>query len=510
MHLSSMISRYPLCAITLVFLCFPSLAKATDIFRQHQIVLPFEMYHGVIAADLLPEQGLELIMLGINSKKQRQVAIYKFDLNADTYVQHEQLIIADNVFAIDLGVANAKGQQSLYFLTKNSITKYIPAQLNQAAKIVEVQTVSSMYLADVADSLRQLDFVQDLNDDKLDDFVLPSFEQFNLWLSNEGDSYVQQSLDIPALHELENDSIRYQKPELFLQDMNQDGKTDIVQVQQGQLKVYQQKPNSQFSLSAYSIEIAPGIFGLNWWEMKGPNGQDLDQSNLKHRQVKDIIDLNGDAIPDIAVQYTQSSGVLDKVIEFEFYYGVVQEGQLVYAKQADTKVVSDETLSDLRFMDINSDNKLEVIVSAFDIGISQIIGALLSGSIEQNLLVFAMNEQGRFDKQPLLSQEVEMTFSLSSGSRGVPLSKIIDINGDNHKDIVFSDGEDSIRALLATPTSKRPFAKRSISQKVSMPYDASNVLSQDLNADGKTDLVINYGREDESSQHNKVVVLLAY
>ncbi|WP_447132485.1 FG-GAP repeat domain-containing protein [Paraglaciecola aestuariivivens] len=482
---------------------------ANPTFSQYPINLPFDMYHKVMAADLLADPGLELIMLGANQAQKRQLAIYKYDLVAKTYVLHEQLMVNDNVFAIDFGVVNKAGLQNLYLLTKNRILKYQPLAENTVEKMQELLAISSMYLAEVADSLRQQDFANDINQDFIDDFTLAGFETFNLWLSNGEKGYIAQSLAIPAKHELENNSIRYQKPELFFHDMNQDGKTDLVQVQQGQLKVYQQNLDASFDLAAESIAIAPSIYGINWWEMTGPNGQGLDQSDLKHRQVKSILDLNADSLPDLAVQYTQSSGVLDKVIEFEFYYAYLKDGKLEYAQQADAKVVSDETLSDIRFLDINSDAKLEVIVSAFDIGISQIIGALLSGSIDQNLLIFAMDQQGQYPKKPLLSQEVEMSFSLSSGSRGEPLIKVIDVNADQHLDVVYSDGENSLRVLMATPNAKGAFAKRSISQKVSMPYDASNVLSTDLNRDGKTDLVIHYGREDDAALLNQVVVLMA-
>jgi hypothetical protein len=303
--------------------------------------------------------------------------------------------------------------------------------------------------------------------------------------------------------------VGYDVQEIYFQDMNADGKTDLVTVEQGQLNVYLQKEDMRFSDSATKVKINQTIYALDWWDVKGANGQQMDQSNIQHRVVRKIDDLNGDGIPDIAVQFTKSTGVLDKIIDFEFFYGVMHKGTLSYSDQANTKVTSEETLSDLTFLDRDMDGKKEVSVSSFDIGISQIVGALLSGSIDQDVLIFSMDENDQFGKSPLVSQEVEMTFSLSSGTQGQPLVKMIDINGDAVKDIVYSDGDDLIRILLATPEQKKAYAKRSLRQQIAMPKNPYNAATEDLNGDGRTDLVLHHGSADSPELLKKVIVLLA-
>jgi hypothetical protein len=182
---------------------------------------------------------------------------------------------------------------------------------------------------------------------------------------------------------------------------------------------------------------------------------------------------------------------------------------LSYSDQASTNITSEDTLSNLTFLDRDMDGKKEVSVLSFDIGISQIVGALLSGSIDQDVLIFSMDENNLFGEKPLVSQEVEITFSLSSGTRGQPLVKMIDINGDAVKDIVYSDGEDMIRALLATPNQKKPYANRSLRQKISIPKNPFNAASEDLNADGKSDLVLHHGPADSDELLKRVLILLA-
>jgi hypothetical protein len=494
---------------SLGLLTFPAYAKYTDIFTEHQIDLSFNVNQPILIADLLPQAGSELVVVGVDDEQQRMLAIYFFDTQTNTFIQQDKIKIADNVFAYDVGEPQQDGLQRLYLLDKAEVHRYVPAHLSHKSAWIQGESVSSMYLGDKADSFTEMDFIQDINNDGLDDIMLPHFEQLNLWLSDCCGARHSQSLPIAARIEMDQSSVSYDDQALYFQDMDLDGKTDLVIVEQGQLSVFAQNENMQFALTPTKIIIDKTIYAVDWWDMKGANGQEMDQSDIQHRVVREIDDFNGDGIPDIAVQFTKSSGVLDKTIDFEFFYGALNEGTLGYSKQASTSVTSEETLSDLTFLDRDMDGKKEVSVSSFDIGISQIVGALLSGSIDQDVLIFSMDENHQFGEKPLVSQEVEITFSLSSGTRGQPLVRMIDVNGDAVKDIVYSDGEDVIRALLATPGQKKPYEKRSLRQKIPMPKNPYSAATEDLNADGKTDVVLHHGRADSPELLKRVLVLMA-
>jgi hypothetical protein len=495
--------------MSLIFLTIPAYAKYTDIFTQHHITLGFNVNQPVLIADLLPQAGAEIVVVGVDDKQQQVLAIYLFDTQSNTFIQQDKINIADNVFAYDVGEPQQDGLQRLYLLDKSTVHRYVPAHSSHKSAWVMSETVSSMYLSDKAGSFRAMDFIQDINNDSLDDIVLPHFEQLNLWLSDCCGVRHPQNLPIAARIEMNPSSVSYDDQELYFQDMDLDGRTDLVTVEQGQLNVFVQSENMQFSLIPIKIEIDKSIYAVDWWDMKGPDGQEMDQSDIQHRVVKAIDDFNGDGIPDIALQFTKSSSVLDKTIDFEFFYGRLKEGKLSYANQASTNITSKDTLSNLTFLDRDMDGKQEVSVSSFDIGISQIVGALLSGSIDQDVLIFSMNENNQFGKDPLVSQEVQITFSLSSGTRGQPLVKMIDINGDAVKDIVYSDGDDLIRTLIATPDHKKPYANRSLRQKLPMPKNPSNATTDDLNGDGKIDVVLHHGPADSSELLKRVTVLIA-
>jgi hypothetical protein len=501
--------RHIVLSASLGILAFQTHAKNTETFTQQQIDLSFNVNQPVLIADLLPQAGKELVVVGIDDKQQRMLAIYSFDTQSHTFIEQDKIKIADNIFAYDVGEPLKDGLQRLYLLDKTSVHQYVSAHLSHKSAWVQAEVVSSMYIGEKSDSFQKMDFIQDLNNDGLDDIVLPHFEKLNLWLSDCCGARHPQNLPIAARIEMYESGVGYDDQEMYFQDMNSDGKTDLVIVEQGQLNVFVQNDDMRFSDTATEIKINQTIYALDWWDIKGANGQKMDQSKIQHRVVRKIDDLNGDGIPDIAVQFTKSSGVLDKIIDFEFFYGTLKEGKLSYPDQANTSVTSEETLSDLIILDTDMDGKKEVSVSSFDIGISQIVGALLSGSIDQDVLIFSMDENDQFGKSPLVTQEVEMTFSLSSGTQGQPLVKMIDINGDSIKDIVYSDGDDLLRTLLATPELKKPYAKRSLSQKISMPKNPYNAATEDLNGDGRIDLVLHHGSADSPELLKRVLILLA-
>ena len=513
-----------------------SISANANLFNEQQIVLPFNLTQPVIAANLLTAPGNELLILGVDETGQRQFAIYALDSSGKMMLV-DQLKLDLSLFAFDVGDIQPDGLQKLYFLSKEQLYQYqfvgpvqdsvkvsgpimaappsatIPSIKNSHSSLVPIAKISSMYLSAQADTITAVDFAKDINNDKFDDFILPYFEQLNLYLSGQQttDSGVlsQQTLDISTLLRVDDEEVSFQPRELFFVDMDLNNSTDIVVVESGQLSVFQQTTDGHFNPVSWHIPLAADIEGINWWDKIEADGQQLDQSQLKHKKIDAITDINGDGLPDLIIRYTQSSGVLDRTNDYEFFYGKVANDLLSFALSADTKIQSDSTLSDLKWLDLDNDGKQEIMLSAFDLGISQIISALLSSSIEQEVLIFKMDDNHHYPAKPSATQDVEITFSLSSGRSGEPMVKAQDVNGDKLKDLIFSEGDEEIKVLFASSTDKKLFSKRAEKYKVKVPKNAKSITHSDVNNDGKMDLILHYSRTDPPELLNKIVVLIA-
>ena len=120
-----------------------------------------------------------------------------------------------------------------------------------------------------------------------------------------------------------------------------------------------------------------------------------------------------------------------------------------------------------------------------------------------------MDNQDKFIAEPLVRDDVEIRFSLSSGQTGNPMFTLNDVDGDNFKDLLLSDGEDKIKVRLADKEKQRSFARRAKSYELNLPKNAATVTNKDINADQKSDLVMYYGRLDDENLKKKLVIATA-
>ncbi|MCW8832779.1 MAG: VCBS repeat-containing protein [Colwellia sp.] len=498
----------------------PTLANSNKLvgtklaFESYQITAPFKVSLPVLALDIAVSEQFpadELVVIGEDEQNKTWLAVYVFHEKTNSFMLLDKLQVADKYFAYDV----SENEQGLYFLAKNEVvTLSYNGDLNEengkeiGLFLQQKQAVNSIYLLNTASFIAKKDFIQDVNKDGLDDIILPDFEQTNLWLSIANtQEYHYQSLAISTQAELIRGSVNFKPTDLFLADFNVDGLQDIAWISQGHINYFAQISNGKFSSSQQTLSLAENIYGLNWWQLRESDGESPDQSNLTHRVVEQIKDINGDELVDVIVRFTQSSGVLDRANDYEFYLGFINEtGQLEFPKVANTVIQAEGTLTGLNIVDVNNDKKFEVLLSSFELTVSNIIGALLSGGIDQNVLLFALQENA-YEADARISKEVELSFSLTSGQSGQPIVLLTDVNGDSLQDLILSADEDRLDIFLGQKT-ERLFNRKASKHKFSLPKNGTLFEHYDINHDDKEDFIMRYGRLDDESMANKVTILM--
>ena len=504
------------------------------VFDEHTITTAFKLTHPVMAVDVWAKQGKELLVLGVDEKQQKWLGVYVWNDQNGKYESAKSLLLPMDFHSFDLTEPREGELQSFYFLSHSHL--YQLDLDNEAKPFRRSFEVSPLALSARPDFISRGEFIRDLNGDGLSDILINDFREVQLLIAqpknikplNTGDpieeasevksktaieaGFINQTLPITPQMQLYSDGAAYTQTKVYLADLNLDSRQDIVKIAEGELEVFYQKDNGMFNELAQYIPVHLAISGVNWWNKRDAYGEQLDQSDLTYRKVEVLKDINGDNITDMVVRYTKSSGVLDRVNDYEVYLGKVSNSQLSFPKKPDSVVRGEGTLTGLEFIDIDNDDKDEVLVSGFDIGLSQVIGALISGSIEQDVHLFQMDEQGLFSAEPDLTKAVEMSFSLTSGQTGTPIIQLADLNGDNHKDLILSDGREALRIYLGNASNnkaKSPFVSRSRKIELALPQDGEMLSSEDLNGDGKDDLLIKYGRQDEVSLQSQFKVIIA-
>jgi len=291
-------------------------------------------------------------------------------------------------------------------------------------------------------------------------------------------------------------------------DLNLDGQQDIAWVSKGKINYFSQLEQGKYSAEQNTINIKNSIDGLNWWQIRESDGENLDQSELSHRVIEEIKDINGDGLVDLGVRFTKSSGVFERVNDYEFYLGFSNDnGQLEFPKIANTVIKAEGTLTGLKIVDVDNDGKFEVLLSSFELSISNIIGALLSGGIDQSVLLFALNDNDVYSSDSIIDKEVELSFSLTSGQSGEAIVLLADVNGDDLQDLILSSGEEKLNIFIGQK-SARLFNRKASKYKLKLPKDGALFEHHDINHDGKQDFIMRYGRLDDESMANQVTILM--
>ena len=502
---------------TFVFCSLCSLLLATTVsaknksknkirFDKYEIETDFKITHPVEAANLAENQK-QLVVIGESKDKKRILVIYELQTEGcpvtETKVKEvSRLEIPKSFLAYDIFKNGTL--QKILFQTNQELLVFNP----NSNEFESFHTVQSIYLRPEAQFLVRKKFVQDLNGDERDDLVIPDFRGVHLFLQTDKGDFETQTLPVAPKIQMNKDSATYNETRFFIADMNLDNKTDFVLAKDKSLLIYPQLEKGKFDNNSQLIKLPIDTSELFWWELRESDGQQVDQNNLAHRIVDKIDDVNNDGLVDLLVRFSQSEGVLDRTNDYEIYLGNNQDGKLTFQEKPQSMITADGTIGTLEIVDIDGDKRSEVLVSSFDIGVSQIIGALLSGSIDQDIYIFQLNEEGLYPEDPIVDKEVEMTFSLSSGKSGEPVVKLADLNGDGLKDLVVSSGESRLKIYPGT-RKKRIFEKRSQRIKVDVPKQGSYVAVADINTDGKEDLIVRYGRQDDKELTNKLVLLIA-
>lgn len=486
----------------------PVIAKkqTTPRFKEHIIETPFKLTHSLISIDLFASAGKEIVTFSVDDDDNRWLIIYSYNIESDAYKEVERQQLPNDLYSFDITEKTDNALQSIYFMSSDKLYRYSEGLASKNFNFIA--NINSIAMGAETQYLARGDFLIDLNNDTLDDIYISDFHHVHILIAKADGTFKTQSLPIKPQIELSKNSATYTHTILYFGDVNFDQHIDIIKVGEGQLEYFLQKTDETFSPSSVKQPINKLVSAVDWWSKPRADGEQLDQSNLQYKKVEQFKDINNDNMIDMVVLDTKSSGVLDRTNDYQIYLGNNQNGLLSYNNDADSTIKAEGTLTDFRFVDIDNDNKLEVMLSGFDIGVSQIIGALLSGSIDQDVYLFKMDTESHFNPNRYISKEVELSFSISSGTSGNPVVKLADINGDGLQDLLLSQGKKKLRIYRGI-TGKKLFSRKSEKYKISIPKQGDMFSVDDVNNDGKDDLLIKYGREDSKKLHNTFKIFLA-
>jgi hypothetical protein len=350
-------------------------------------------------------------------------------------------------------------------------------------------TFTSIYNNSVEKALPTFDIMRDLNSDGLDDFIVPSFAGFSVFIQQLGGEFMTPvSIDAPPVMEMSyNEHPWYKARNTYHTDVNADGRNDLAFWVDDEFRAYLQHDDG---FAAESITFTPSVV----FEAEGYEGISMrmggeDQSNVIKKALFQFKDLDGDRRPELVTLAVKSEGVFNKQTTYEFYRGQPsKQGVPQFSATPDSRIESKGVQFDMQEKDLNNDGQLDIIVSSVELGLGKLVRALLTGSIRIDLGLYQMKD-GVYPEVPNIVRTIKATFSFSSGDLFVPTVLMVDVTGDGLADLLLQEGDDELHIYPGEATDQL-FADEPVVVFVAMPRDPDLVQFADLNHDGKQDLIL--------------------
>ncbi|RMD94199.1 MAG: VCBS repeat-containing protein, partial [Calditrichaeota bacterium] len=301
----------------------------------------------------------------------------------------------------------------------------------------------SLFLLSDRKTLRHWDFVRDFNQDGLDDVFIPEFHKAVLYLreaANGHNSWERDELALwpqvrvfgyfdPRFSVGHKGDALYSTPYLILADANGDQRKDFLAVYKDSLVIFHQKANHTFG-PASDQKLA-----LNYGDIW--RGAKIQRTHLDDRSERQFLmrlaDANHDGFLDvISVKVSTKESLINPKTEVLVYLGKPRHPQdhahFYFPAQPDQVVRPEGTLLVLDILDLNHDDRLDLLMPVVKVGLSRIIKMLFTRTIPFQNLFYLMDGDGRYPEKPNHSTRMSMRFSFRGGAAS-PVYEIADFNG---------------------------------------------------------------------------------
>jgi len=440
-----------------------------------------------------------------------------------------------------IDVATINGRDRLIAYENGTLKWYDPSTSKEVALVDVAATIELPHPGEIP----HVDITHDLNDDGLDDFVVPGKEGFQVLLQrNDGtfDEYfsVGPTTDLSRIIGAEGYRFNpWSQSRIHKIDFNHDGRNDLVYWKKDHFEILQKTADGRYETEIKTLTT------------KAPFGSDnmssLADGKMSGRVLHSIADINGDGTGDLVVFALTGKSVSKKKSTYEVYFGKkTAEGRTSFSAKPGMTFQSEGKIQvGMERYDLNNDGQMDLMFTTIDKEYLQnSLWKTLKGFMGDDLkldLEFYLSDGGSFAKTPDETHGMGLDGELSHrepGSIGLDLALrgglhearqtqkewrrafkrplfIGDVSGDGRLDMLIATTPDGME-IFAGATKGRAFS--SLSQPVREPMPDNNEYSWlvDLNNDGKQDVLLHdpyYSRrehyDDRKPASDMVNILLA-
>jgi hypothetical protein len=224
----------------------------------------------------------------------------------------------------------------------------------------------------------------------------------------------------------------FDAPKLSVGDVNGDGLADVVASTRHEIRVFLRAPDG--GVPAEPSYLLP--IGLVDRE---------DHARGSGSVVTNVRDLDGDGRLDLMISHSAGNFTEAETTTYVYHN---RDGRW-FLGEPDDRFESSGTLTSNLLLDIDSDNKLELLRVQIKFSVFEIIEFLLTREIDVEVAVHRVEEDGSYDMEPWSKSKVstEVSFDTFRPKGFMPTSGV-DLNNDGRMDFISSAGGKGIEVYL--------------------------------------------------------------
>jgi hypothetical protein len=490
--------------LSLLILACGAASAAGNGFEEFVIDTGFRVEQPVLVADLYGDGRRQILIAGRDDAHEQRLAIYSLDSIRESGTEPlTTLHPGPNLIAYDVG--RLGDDDALLFIEPGRVLRYSFVD----GDFVEVIKIRSIYGQQRSGDIVPIDFFRDINDDGRDDLIVPDTAGYRIRLQKPDGSLGEESLlEESSRMTVADDVVSFESRPLFSGDTNFDGLTDLGVWRGNTLRVYPQLPGQRYQGEPDTVQLGLGLLSEAELRALDASAGSVDQRGLSQKSIVSIEDRNGDNLPDILIESSMSKGVFDKRNTLSLHLGRRQGDSLVYREAEDALLASEGMQYGMVTTDIDGDGMQDLVVRTFRLSFSRVIRALISGNVSLRLNFFRMTPDGGYAEEPNYETRTKVHFSMSSGQVDVPTVAVADFDGDGLKDLMMQTKPDRL-SLSRGVADEKLFADDSTTIEVDLPRNGELVASEDVDDDGRSDLVMRYTAADGEQAAHIVRLLIA-
>jgi hypothetical protein len=485
--------------LALTICAMPALAAGEFAFQERRVDAGFQVEQRALFASL-GDDDRHIVLAGRDADHDQHLAVYSLD---ETLVPVFDIKPGPQLIAYDVG--RIGDRESLFFIEPGRIMRLDL----EAGAIEEFISIRSIYGQYRSGRIAPINFVRDINEDERDDIVVPDTAGYRVRLQRAdgtlGDEVV---LEESSTMTVSDGTVSFESRPLVSGNMTDDDLPDLAVWRGDTLRIYEQLNDDTFNGTPQTVPLDLGLQTEAELRSRQAGFGAVNQEGLVETRILRIDDLNGDGMPDILTESLLNKGVFDKENDFRLHLGRIDGERISYFNDEDALLASTGLQYGLIATDIDGDGRKDLLVRKVRMSFGRVIRALLSGSVPLQLHFYRMTDDDTFAEEANYVTRTNVEFSVSSGQVDIPAIQVADFDDDGLQDLMMQTEPNELSFQLGVRNDEL-FAEDAIRLNVALPRNGELVSTEDINGDGRSDLVIRYNESDGNERSRTVRLLLS-